>query len=141
MRNLIAQHHGFSLLELLLVVALIGIIAAIGTPVYLGHVDNAKRVDAKNSLSAIAMKQEQYLANGGDPGTGSYHISANAVCSNATTVALQTALFGLQSSLSTDFYFYCTEANANGYIASACKRNDAADCYTLDNLNNKSANW
>ena len=89
-------HLGFTLLELLLVVALIGIIAAIGTPVYLGHVKNAKITDAKNSLSAIAMKQEQYKIN-----EGVYFTQNDASCNNAVTDALQTALFGLMQGMST----------------------------------------
>jgi len=134
---LVKNHLGFTLLELLLVVALIVIIAAIGTPVYLGHVKNAKITDAKNSLSAIAMKQEQYKIN-----TGGYYISANNTCNNAGSSAVQTALFGNLKGMSTEYWCYYTEvANTSGFIASACDISATSDCYTLDNLNNKSANW
>ena len=129
-------HLGFSLLELLLVVALIGIIAAIGTPVYLGHVKNAKITDAKNSLSAIAMKQEQYKIN-----EGVYFTQNDASCNNAVTDALQTALFGLMQGMSTQYYCYNAVETPTGYTASACDRSNPTDCYTIDNLNNKSNNW
>lgn len=131
------QHLGFSLLELLLVVALIGILAAIGTPVYLNHVEAARQTDAKNSLSAIAMKQEEVLVN-----EGAYFISATSNCNATNSNALQDAMFGIQNPLSMDSYCYYTEVptdanNANGFVASACRLTATDECFTIDNLNNK----
>lgn len=54
---------GFSLIEVLIVVAIIGILAAIGYPSYQNYVVKGKRTLAKAELLKIAGQMEQYRAN------------------------------------------------------------------------------
>ncbi|PYG01382.1 type IV pilus assembly protein PilE [Thioalkalivibrio sp. ALE21] len=54
---------GFTLIELMIVVAVIAIIAAIAYPSYLNHVQKSKRADAHDSLTRIHMAQERYRGN------------------------------------------------------------------------------
>ncbi len=102
---------------------------------YSGYIDSAKQTDAKNGLSAIVMKQEQFNFN-----TGAYHISEDT-CSVAVSTNIQTTLFGSQNSLSMTEYCYKITAAAAGsdadYLASACQLTNNGNCFTLDNLNNK----
>jgi len=54
---------GFTLVELMIVVAIIGILAAVGYPAYTGYVTKANRADAIGGLLTLAGRMEEYYAN------------------------------------------------------------------------------
>lgn len=56
------KQKGFTLLELMITVAIIGILAAIAYPSYVKSVQKGKRTDAKVELLRIAQMQEGYFA-------------------------------------------------------------------------------
>lgn len=55
--------HGFTLIELMIVVVLIAIIAAIAIPAYQGYTEQARRADAKSGLLSLQLAQEKFRAN------------------------------------------------------------------------------
>lgn len=54
---------GFTLIELMIVIAVIAIIAAIAMPAYSDYITRAKRGDAKSALLALQLAQEKHRAN------------------------------------------------------------------------------
>lgn len=57
------KNKGFTLIELMVVVAVIGILGAIAMPSYQEYVRKGRRVDAKDALIAIQLAQEKYRGN------------------------------------------------------------------------------
>ena len=102
--------RGFTLIELMIVVAVIGILAAIAYPSYTEYVRKARRATAESALMDLASKQQTYLLSRrtytnsiADLGyatpaelTGHYTITIPAF--TATTFTVQAEPIGTQSS-------------------------------------------
>ena len=95
---------GFSLIELMIVIAIIGIIGAIALPSYDSYMLKSRRADAKVGLSKVADKQERY------------YLQNNIYAAN-------TALLGLSNPWITDEGFYQIAvdagADASGFTLTA----------------------
>ena len=76
--------RGLTLIELLMVILIVGILAAIAVPTYSGYMQRARRADAKTALEQIRGAQEMWRAE-----RGTYAINDG----NGTAVAkLQTTM-------------------------------------------------
>jgi type IV pilus assembly protein PilA len=64
MKSLAARHHwkGFTLIELMIVVAIIGILAAIAVPNFVKFQCRSKQSEAKTNLKSMYVAQEAYRA-------------------------------------------------------------------------------
>lgn len=57
----IKKHQGFTLIELMITIAILGILAAIAYPSYTAQVQKSRRADAQVALQEIAQRQEAYF--------------------------------------------------------------------------------
>lgn len=76
-------NRGFTLIELMIVIAILGIISAIAIPAYTGYIKTAKLTEAHNNIAALRLAEEEYF------------IENNAYFGGATTALVQTASQGL----------------------------------------------
>lgn len=100
--------RGFTLIELMIAVAIIGILASIAIPAYSVFVENSRRADATAALTELAQfmerrrtAQNRYDTSGGsapslpftqlprDGGTAYYNLGFNSISSNQFTLEAQ----------------------------------------------------
>lgn len=132
-KTIIRPITGFSLIEILIVIAIIGILFSIAMPSYDGSVQRGRRADAVETLLSLALKQEQYFAQqetyttniGNLPGVASSSYSTQEYYSISMTA-------GPTGSIATSFKLL---ASARG------PQSSDTDCstFSIDSTNNKIA--
>jgi prepilin-type N-terminal cleavage/methylation domain-containing protein len=87
---------GFTLIELMIVIAIVGILAVIAIPAYVGQQTRAARSEAYSNLQAIRLLEEQFFAeNGVYAPTGGGTINYNATIGVADG-GIEDALLGFR---------------------------------------------
>lgn len=92
-----SHNQGFTLIELMITVAIIGILASIALPAYQNYVRQARRADAMASLLDLQAQQERWRVNNTTyAATGSLTVPASdyytfTVTSNTATAYTLTA--------------------------------------------------
>jgi len=90
---------GFTLTELLIVLAIIGILAMISVPAYVGQQKRAARTEAYSNLQNLRLLEEQFFAENGEyappAGGGIVNLNYNASPNTADT-GMEDALRGFR---------------------------------------------
>ncbi len=79
----ISTQNGFTLIELMIVVIVIGVLAAIAIPAYKSSIQQSRRTDAKAALLDLATRQEKFYSV-----NNQYTTSAAALYGGAATFPL-----------------------------------------------------
>lgn len=134
--------RGFTLIELMIVVAIIAILAAIAYPSYTSFMQRGRRSDAQQLMVQMQNKQEQYIldnrAYSDNPGSGGINAGGTGwTCVNAAGGACTTAFYSITMA--------ATAGPPPGFtITAAALGGQASDGdLTLNNLNAKTpaAKW
>jgi type IV pilus assembly protein PilE len=56
------KNRGFTLIEVMIVVAIIGVLSAIALPAYQSYILKSRRADAKNAVLDMASRQERFFS-------------------------------------------------------------------------------
>lgn len=77
------KSNGFTLVELLITVVIVGILTSIALPSYRSYVVKANRAEAKNKLFEIMQRQEKYMSENNTYVTGLNNIGYSAATVNS----------------------------------------------------------
>jgi len=103
MNNMKNMSKGFTLTELLIVIAIIGILAMIAIPAYVGQQTRAARTEAYSNLQNLRLLEEQFFAE-----------NATYTAAAANTTAIQALLPGFQPGTGLSYTYAVTSANGTG---------------------------
>ena len=111
---------GFTLIELMIVIAIIGILAAIAIPNFLNYMCKSKQAEAKTNLGEIAVLEESYY--------GEHNTYTN-----------DTGDLGFETKGNARYTYTIPTANANAFTAQATStrvNGSNTDTWTIDQNRN-----
>jgi type IV pilus assembly protein PilE len=115
------QNQGFTLIELMIVVAIIGILSMVAVPAYSNYVIRGKLVEATSGLSDARIKMEQYFQD-----NRTYDAGGGNTCPSSIPAS------------STYFNFSCSGLSTTTYLVTATGKTTLPEfIYTIDQDNTK----
>lgn len=127
-RRAASETRGFTLVELMVVVVIIALLAALAMPVYNRYVVNTRLRSAQNDLVAMALTMENF-----------YQQQLTYPAATTTTAATQSALSGWAPSQAASFTYQIQASTSTSYTLRAVGSANGMSNYTitLDNSNTR----
>jgi type IV pilus assembly protein PilE len=132
--RLVRAQTGFTLIELMIVVVIVAILAAIAIPIYQRQIMESRRTSAKSALLDVASREEKYFSTN------------NAYTNTLTTLGYPTATVTVPNNIpASDYYTIAvnltgaTTASTNFTatatpIAGSSQASDVCDIFTITDL-------
>lgn len=125
---------GVTLMELVVTLALLGTLAAIGTPVLLDNIRVAKNIDAQNTLKSIFLMEKNYFSENNCYYVSSVRTDINQNLFGSTAANKEAPIAGAETN---DFDFSIVSTSAvngcvNAYKAVAVLRKDNKIIFTIN---------
>lgn len=122
---------GFTLIELIVTVAIAGILAVIAIPSYVSYVQQGKRPEAKTALLDLASREERYYTVNNTYSSSASALGYGAAAAFPINLPVSTAATG-------DYQLSVSASSATAYTlaatASGQQVNDGCGSYGLNNL-------
>ena len=106
--------RGFTLIELMIAVAIIGILLRLALPAYQNSVMKSRRADAKTALLDLAQREERYLAT-----TNQYTTSAPALGYAGTATVTAAAPMTIQNGSASFYTLEVATSSSTAFTATA----------------------
>ncbi|HEY8099057.1 MAG TPA: type IV pilin protein [Methylobacter sp.] len=123
--------RGFTLIELMITVAIVGILTAIAIPSYSGYVQKSRRTSAETALLDLASREAKYYSTN------------NAYTNSMTSLGYASAGPIAVPDATSNYYNLSVALNGTGFTATAApvgnQTADACGSFTIDYLGVKGA--
>lgn len=143
---------GITLIEMLIVIAIIGIITAIAIPAYIGQQKRAARTEATTNLQNLRLLEEQFFAENGEYAPDAAPLTRNYNGTSADDNGIEDILPGFKPAgldnttqfNNLNFTYTLTGTDGTTFLATATGKANTrvdGDVCTINQDNNRTGPW